>query len=175
MAKQAGPLYLTGTIDDITFYKMEGEYYARKKSSLTGKQFRTDPRFARSRKSAASFGAASELASDIYWQLPKAQRGKGVVNKLTGKVGKLLREGKTPEEVTTILLQQRGVTTAVPQQPNPVKESPRKELVKPTLSGWRITPKCRLFISLADHSIFTQSTLLDGKWLKQGMIVAQME
>ena len=119
MARQAGPLYLTGTIDDITFYKMEGEYFARKKSSLDRRQFRTDPRFARSRQAAHTFGEASQLASAIYGQLPKEARGKGVVNRLTGQVGKLLRKGHTPEEVKTILLQQMGVVSGTSQQPEP--------------------------------------------------------
>jgi hypothetical protein len=115
MAKQAGPIYPTGTIDDITFYKMEGEYLARKKSSLDRKQFRTDPRFARSRKSAAAFGEASKLASDIYWQLPKSQRGKGVVNQLTRQVGNLMREGKSMAEIKEILLTHRQELTAIPK------------------------------------------------------------
>jgi hypothetical protein len=39
MAKQAGDIFITGTIDDLCFYKMDGAYYVRLKSSLTGKKF----------------------------------------------------------------------------------------------------------------------------------------
>jgi hypothetical protein len=37
MAKQIGDIKITGTYDNVTYYKMDGEYYARSKSSLTGK------------------------------------------------------------------------------------------------------------------------------------------
>lgn len=39
MAKQAGDIKLRGTIQNITFYPIGEEYYARKKSSLDGKRF----------------------------------------------------------------------------------------------------------------------------------------
>ena len=155
MARQAGPIYLIGTIDDITFYKMEGEYFARKKSSLDRRQFRTDPRFARSRQAAHTFGEASQLASAIYWQLPKAQRGKGVVNRLTGQVGALLRKGHTPEEVKIILLQQMGIVSCTSQQPEPAIAPPVKKQVPTVLSGWHITPKGKLFKTLVDSSLLT--------------------
>lgn len=38
MAKQIGPVFITGTIGDICFYKMDGQYYARMKSSLSSKR-----------------------------------------------------------------------------------------------------------------------------------------
>ncbi|ANE52411.1 hypothetical protein [Flavisolibacter tropicus] len=135
MARQAGPLFFTGTIDDITFYKMEGQYLARKKSSLNCKRFRTDPRFARSRKSAAAFGEASQLASAIYWQLPKNQRGKGVVNGLTAQVGRLLKEGKSKEEV-----QERLLTHGQTLQPNPATTLATKPTITATSKAEPATP-----------------------------------
>lgn len=139
MARQAGPLYFTGTIDSLTFYKMDGEYYARKKSCLDKKRFYRDPAFARSRQSATAFGGASKLASAIYRHLPKEARKKGVIGKLTGQVGHLLREGKSPEEVKVILLKHRGieVTSAPPQQPveaSPVQKREEEIAVKPMFS-----------------------------------------
>ena len=56
MAKQVGDIILIGTIDDITFYMMEGKGYARKKTSLTGKRVKRDPRFKRTMQSANRFG-----------------------------------------------------------------------------------------------------------------------
>ncbi|ANE49639.1 hypothetical protein [Flavisolibacter tropicus] len=141
MARQAGPLFFTGTIDDITFYKMEGVYLARKKSSLNRRQFRTDPRFARSRKSAEAFGEASQLASAIYWQLPKNQRGKGVVNRLTAQVGELLKKGKTREEVIQHFLihDQHPIThTTLKSQANEPSPKPERN------SAWKVTPKGKL-------------------------------
>jgi len=144
MARQAGPIYLIGTIDDITFYKMEGEYYARKKSSLDRRQFRTDPRFARSRKAAHTFGEASQLASAIYWQLPKAQRGKGVVNRLTGQVGQLLRKGLSSQQILKHFLQPCQPKATQPAAHPPVTDttSVQTPTPAPALSlVWQVTPK----------------------------------
>jgi hypothetical protein len=47
MAKQIGEFKITGTYDDVTYYEMEGQYYARKKSSLKGARVKKDPRFKR--------------------------------------------------------------------------------------------------------------------------------
>ena len=60
MAKQVGIIKITGTIDDITFYEMGGEFYARMKSSLTGKRFWKDKAFEGSRRSAKALGVASK-------------------------------------------------------------------------------------------------------------------
>ncbi|ANE49833.1 hypothetical protein [Flavisolibacter tropicus] len=166
MARQAGPLFFTGTIDDITFYKMEGQYLARKKSSLNRKQFRTDPRFARSRQSAEKFGEASKLASTIYWQLPKEQRGKGVVNKLTAQVGQLLKEGKKVEEIIQyfIIHDQNPITlTSIRFQS---KEAPQKQ---EHVSAWKVTPNGNLIgpkplkiLSTMTKNIFPTSATLNS-------------
>jgi hypothetical protein len=77
MARQLGPIYLEGTIDDITFYKMKDGYYAKKKSKVSPsvkKQMR-DPRYyqlLQMRRSA--FRKASQLASQVYRTLPRATR-----------------------------------------------------------------------------------------------------
>jgi hypothetical protein len=39
MARQAGNIFIEGIIDDLSFYRMDGKYYVRLKSSLTGKKF----------------------------------------------------------------------------------------------------------------------------------------
>ena len=141
MAKQAGPLYFTGSIDDITFYKMDGQYYARKKSSLDRKRFRTDPRFKRSRASAQKFGEASKLASEIYWLLPKDQRGKGVIGKLTSQVGKLLNEGKNAKQIIEHFKQLYWPVIA---KPAPQPQSNEAATVPKTLSNWSVTAMGRL-------------------------------
>jgi hypothetical protein len=144
MAKQAGPLYLLGTIDDITFYKMEGQYFARKKSSLNKKRFRTDPHFKRSRVAAGRFGEASKLASTIYWQLPKEARGKGVVNRITGQVGRLLKEGKSKEEVILHVQQLYGIAAILSTTP-PLTEPATPVLSH--LSKWKVIPNGKLVIA----------------------------
>jgi hypothetical protein len=154
MARQAGPIYLTGTLDDITYYKMDGQYLARKKSSLTRKQFRTDPRFARSRNSAAQFGQASQLASRIYRLLPKEAKGKGAFGKLTRQVGRLLHEGKSMEEVIQHFQQhyQPEVTTPVAQ----TQAKDTATVLTPT-SFWKVTPGGKLIGPKPNQAFHTKA------------------
>jgi hypothetical protein len=90
MARQAGPQFLTGTIGGVTFYKLLGRYYARKKSSLDRERIKRDKAFERFRRCASVFGRASALASVLYWSLPLEQRGHGVQGRLTGEFYQLL-------------------------------------------------------------------------------------
>ena len=99
MAKQVGIIKITGTIDDITFYKMGEEYYARMKSSLTGKRFWKDRAFEGSRKSALALGSASKLASLLYKTLPKEKKGRTVFQKLTGRIKLMLLDSKETEAI----------------------------------------------------------------------------
>ena len=101
MAKQEGILKITGTIDDITFYKMGEHYYARMKSSLTGKRFWKDKAFARSRNSALEMGKASPIASRLYRTFDTSVKSRSLFCKLTGEVKLLLKAGHTLEEITT--------------------------------------------------------------------------
>ena len=99
MAKQVGIIKITGTIDDITFYKMGDEYYARMKSSLTGKRFWKDRAFEGSRKSAMALGAASKLASLLYKTLPKERKGRSIFQKLTGRIKLMILDHKETEAI----------------------------------------------------------------------------
>jgi hypothetical protein len=99
VAKQAGPYKITGTIDNICFYQMEGQYYARQKSSLTGKRVKKDPAFARTMAKAHLLGKASKLASLIKQSFPKEEQGRELFQLLTGKVMRLMKEGFGEEEI----------------------------------------------------------------------------
>jgi hypothetical protein len=52
MAKQAGKLKVTGTVYNVCFYKLGKGFYARSKSSLTGKRVKTDPAFEKTMQNA---------------------------------------------------------------------------------------------------------------------------
>lgn len=93
MAKQSGERVLTGTYDNVTFYKMEGRYYARMKSSLTSKRVKKDPRFGRTMELAGLFGRANKIASAVYKVLPAEQRGRAARYELIKKCRNLLAEG----------------------------------------------------------------------------------
>jgi len=104
MAKQAGPIFLEGTLDDITFYKMDGVYYARMKSRLTRTRVLKSPRFALTRMHAGQLAEASRIASMIYMQIPKEEKNIKLFRTIVGKAKVLLAEGKEKEEVLETLL-----------------------------------------------------------------------
>lgn len=99
MAKQCGPIPITGTIDDVCFYRMNGKYYARLKSSLTRKRVLKDAAFRRTREHAATLGEASKIASRVYRLIPRENRKQALYREMTGKAIYLLREEKGQEEV----------------------------------------------------------------------------
>jgi len=106
MAKQTGIFKIIGTIGDITFYEMDGEFYARKKSSLDGKRVKKDPKFKRTMEEAIGFGKASAAARAVYWALPEELRVHGFYGRLTGRMRKLMRAGKTAQEAQLQLLRE---------------------------------------------------------------------
>lgn len=63
MAKQLGPLFLTGTIDGVSFYKSGNRYLVRMKGGPTRKQVLKSPAFARTREHISEFGACSKAGA----------------------------------------------------------------------------------------------------------------
>jgi hypothetical protein len=125
MAKQIGFLKIIGTIGEITFYEMDGEFYARKKSSLDGKRVKKDPKFKLTMEEAIGFGKASAATREVYWALPAGLRGHGVYGKLTGRMRKLMREGRTAEEAQLQLLYELCAEHSIPEQ----QDAPKKRQV----------------------------------------------
>lgn len=103
MPYQQGPILLNGTISNVTFYKRDGKWIARKKTSLSKERVITDPAFRLSRKAAKNFGQASILAKEVYWQLPGHKRAQGVFGKLTGAANDLMRKHYTLVQVKQLL------------------------------------------------------------------------
>lgn len=103
MAKQISDTIISANIDNLVFYKMEGKGYVRRASSLTGKRFKTDKRFANSRKSADRFGKANAIASELYCKLSLPERKYAVFCALKIKAIALLKQGKSTEEVKLLL------------------------------------------------------------------------
>ena len=94
---------LKGTMQEYTFYQMDGKDIVRKKTSLDKKRVKTDPAFANSRKSSTVFGKAAAIAREVYQALPIEKRKHGLIGKLTGIANKLLHEGKSEFEVKELL------------------------------------------------------------------------
>ena len=102
MAKQMEG-FIEGTIDDITFYKMGGEYYARMKTSLTGKKFWKHRSFEGSRRSCGRFGRGNKLASLVYNEIAEERREYSLYCKMKSAAIRMIKIGKTEEEVVDSL------------------------------------------------------------------------
>ena len=92
MAKQVGLKRITGTIDNLCFYKMEGNYFVRTKSSLDGRRVKKDVAFKETMVYADLLARASKIASKLYRTLPKEERSLKLYRELTGKVMKELKK-----------------------------------------------------------------------------------
>ncbi len=98
MARQEGIIRLTGTVGFITYYKMNGDYHARSKSSLTGKKFWKLKCFENSRRSCSRFGRGNRLASQVYRQLPVEKRIYSLFCQLKSAAIQYTRLGYSVEE-----------------------------------------------------------------------------
>ena len=93
MSKQKGPVYITGTVDGICYYKMNGRYYARRKSTLSRKRVKRDPAFRLTRKYADLLGRASRIAVGVYRLLPRDQKKIALYRAMTGQAMAMLKQG----------------------------------------------------------------------------------
>lgn len=119
MSKQRGPVYFTGTVGGICYYRMNGKYYARRKSTLSRKRVRRDPAFARTRRNAALLGQASRIAAGVYRLLPRAQKKLDLYRAMTGKAMVMLKKGADEAEVKERLEQavKKNVRVKVSKEP----------------------------------------------------------
>lgn len=117
MAKQVGTDFI-GCVGGLVFYKMDGQYYVRQKSSLSRKRVLKSPKFKRTMENAGVFGKASRIASKIYQSLDKQTRDRSVYNKLTGMVNRMLKEGKVEEEIISQLSLSQQTKQAPSCEPN---------------------------------------------------------
>lgn len=99
MAKQIGPYFKVMCKQNLQFYKMDGKYYVRKKSSLTGKRVRTDKAFTLTMVHAGILATASPIAKAVYNQIPKETRQHSYFRSLVRTAIRLVKEGKTAEAI----------------------------------------------------------------------------
>lgn len=104
MPKQEGIITLRGSLYGKTYFRLNGQHYVKKKSSLDKERFYTDPAFEGSRKTAAQTKITAPLAAAVYHQLPKNLQKHGLIGKMIGEAGRLLRAGLTETEIKTRLL-----------------------------------------------------------------------
>ncbi|QEC44701.1 hypothetical protein [Pseudobacter ginsenosidimutans] len=106
MARQSGKTKLVGRIGDVVYYKMDGKYYARAVSSLSGRRVKRDPKFKRTMEFAKLFGIASKLASELHRSLPFEKRSHKLYRKMTGRAYQLLKNEMEQAAVTIELKKQ---------------------------------------------------------------------
>lgn len=99
MAKQGEGLQLEGTIGWVTFYQLNGKYYARRRSKLARKTVKYSPRFEKTRQYASWLGKASSITASIYRSLPKERQVYALYCELKSLAYGWLKEGITEEEI----------------------------------------------------------------------------
>ncbi len=145
-----GPIFLECTWDDLTFYKMEGRYFVRKKSRLTREKVLKHPAFAKTRFYANRLAVASKIASSIYSDLPLHWRQFWMYRDFTGEAINMLNQEATPQEAYDylwktyveywILYQQAtGIKLETGRKQQPVK---RSRDYKTRLKHRTSNPKC---------------------------------
>lgn len=107
---------LTGTVGTLCFYRREGIYYVRRKSSLTGRRVKSDPAFGETMRYAALLGKAAGIASGIYKTLTAVQKPEWPYRKLTGQVMQLLRQGTDESTIIELLKERTHVTGSAKNQ-----------------------------------------------------------
>jgi len=105
MAKQRGDFFIEGTINDLTFYKIEGSYYVRMKSSLSRERFWKDRAFEGSRRSCSRFGEGNQLASRVYKMAEQEKKSYSLFCFLKRRAILLLKEGKNLEQISQLLVE----------------------------------------------------------------------
>ncbi|HEU4555087.1 MAG TPA: hypothetical protein VFS25_19715 [Chitinophaga sp.] len=106
MGKQAGPHFITGTINNRCYYQMNGKYLVRAKSSLSRRRVKRSPAFRRTMQYAEWLAQASHMASRIYRVFEKQQRKVQVYRAMTGMAINLLKTGMEAAAVQAKLVQQ---------------------------------------------------------------------
>ena len=143
MAKQVGIIPITGTIDNLTFYELNGKYYVRKKSSLSGKRVKTNACFSNTRRNAKWFAEAVRLTKQVYYELLFTFPNRfSIWHPMRNRAQQLVREGMPGTEIILLLRKEfieplrKKYFTEVIVKPQPVAkefslEIPTTKIVSP--------------------------------------------
>ena len=147
MARLFSDFVFSGTIGNLTIYRVGDKSYVRTKSSLDRKRFLRDPAFAQSREKAALFGKAARLVKAFYQELPKEVKRHGLFGKLTAIAYKGLQAGKSATAIAkelqlfcSIEVPVLTLTIAAPV----VKRQADNKRKAPPFSKWRVNVTGRL-------------------------------
>jgi hypothetical protein len=134
MAKQIGDIKINGTIDGICFYTMDAQYYARQKSSLTGKRFWRDKKFEGSRRSCERLAEGSRIASKVYSQISGQRKNYSMFRVLKSKAMGMLKMGESSEDVfckLQLLIWKTNRKNNLQVKNGRVVQSTRRLMIKP--------------------------------------------
>lgn len=95
MGRQESVIQFSGSIGNLSFYKTEDGYLARKKGGVTGNRIKNDPAYARTRENMAEFtraGRAAKLLRAAFRSIVNSSADKRVTSRLISDVMKVLRE-----------------------------------------------------------------------------------
>jgi len=98
MAKQEGPIFFTGNIGKLNFYKDKDGYQVRSKGGVTAERINSDPKFGRTLENMAEFGAASstcKLICDSFFSL----KSRTMMTEVNTRMQKVLVEMKMEDKV----------------------------------------------------------------------------
>jgi hypothetical protein len=115
---------------------MDGIYYARLKSSLSGKRVRTHPNFKRTMENAGRLGIASKLAATVYTQTLPTERKFVIYRLLTGMAIRALRDEMPEVDITDLLKDCRDFLM---ERMEAVKSGKEVKLVKGVKEGKKVT------------------------------------
>lgn len=129
MGRQTGPHYITGTIGDRTYYKLNGQYLVRAKSTLSRRRVKRSPAFRRTMEYAGWLGQASKVAAEVYRMMQREKRKVKVYRKMTGEAMEMIRQGMDVAKVKDQLMQQYLPKAQPVLQPVQVKVPKQKPVV----------------------------------------------
>ena len=118
MAEYVAPFIIERTIRNLTFYRMEGKKYVRKKSSLTRRKVLYAPCFKNTRHFAGLMGQASKIGSLLYNALPVYWRQSWMYRSFTGEAFRMLKKGKKHQQIHEDLFQRYVAIVVCKQQSN---------------------------------------------------------
>jgi hypothetical protein len=96
MAKQKGLIKLTGNLQGLCYYQLNGKLVVRKASGPSKQRINTDPAFVRVKANTQEFGAASKLSKAIREGLPVATlefKDSYMAGRLSGVCRKVIQKG----------------------------------------------------------------------------------
>lgn len=138
MAEVFAPFIIERTIGNLTFYRMEGRSFVRKKSSLTRKKVLYSPQFERTRHYAGLMAKASRIGSRVYNALPAYWRQGWMYRSFTGEALTGLKAGKEEAEILQVLWQRYIEPVVNKQAPEmPIVAQPKRAYRKLNSNYWK--------------------------------------